>query len=145
MWAWRDDDADNKLKLDLKHTYKRVSSRKYNLIKLAGSTASQAGSRDALVYAFLALVICTLYMWQDFVLSKIGWVKKANPPVPMIIIWFSATVILVCCFHEPCVAYLRDGPLEKLWGGGEFSSLRNFFSLSNSLYEDFLGHSMNIF
>ena len=22
---------------------------------------------------------------------------------------------------------LRDGPLEKLWGGGEFSSRRNFF------------------
>ena len=33
---------------------------------------------------------------------------------------------------------LRDGPLEKLWGGGgEFSSRRNFFSLSNSLYEFF--------
>ena len=33
----------------------------------------------------------------------------------------------------------RDGPLEKLWGGGggEFSSRRNFFSLSNSLYEFF--------
>ena len=29
--------------------------------------------------------------------------------------------------------------------GGEFSSRRNFFSLSNSLYEFFLGHSMNIF
>ena len=23
---------------------------------------------------------------------------------------------------------IRDGPLEKLWGGGEFSSRRNFFS-----------------
>ena len=34
---------------------------------------------------------------------------------------------------------LRDRPLEKLWGGGggEFSSRRNFFSLSNSLYEFF--------
>ena len=32
----------------------------------------------------------------------------------------------------------RDGPLEKLWGrAGEFSSRRNFFSLSNSLYEFF--------
>ena len=40
---------------------------------------------------------------------------------------------------------IRDGPLEKLWGGGEFSSRRNFFSLSNSLHEFFLGHSMNIF
>ena len=41
---------------------------------------------------------------------------------------------------------LRDGPLEKLWGGGgEFSTRRNFFSLSNSLYEFILGHSMNIF
>ena len=34
---------------------------------------------------------------------------------------------------------LRDGPLEKLWGGGGggFSSRRNLFSLSNSLYELF--------
>ena len=41
---------------------------------------------------------------------------------------------------------LRDGPLEKLWrGGGEFSNRRNFFSLSNSLDEFFLGHGMNIF
>jgi len=41
---------------------------------------------------------------------------------------------------------LRDGLLEKLWGGGEeFSRHRNFFSLSNSLYEFFLGHSMNNF
>ena len=46
----------------------------------------------------------------------------------------------------------RDGPLEKLLeggggggGGGEFSSRRNFFSLLNSLYEFFSGHSMNIF
>ena len=30
-------------------------------------------------------------------------------------------------------------------GGGEFSSQRNFFSLSNSLYEFILGHGMNIF
>ena len=30
-------------------------------------------------------------------------------------------------------------------GGGEFSSSRNFFLLSNSLYEFILGHSMNIF
>ena len=40
---------------------------------------------------------------------------------------------------------LRDGPLEKLWEGGEFSSRKNIFSLSNSLYEFFLGQSMNIF
>ena len=40
---------------------------------------------------------------------------------------------------------LMDGPLEKLWGGGGFSSRRNLFSLSNSLYEFFLGHSRNIF
>ena len=41
---------------------------------------------------------------------------------------------------------IRDGPLENLLGGGgEFSSRRNFFSLSNSLYEFFLGHSKNIF
>ena len=29
-------------------------------------------------------------------------------------------------------------------GGGEFSSRRNVFSLSNSLYEFFLGRGMNI-
>ena len=29
--------------------------------------------------------------------------------------------------------------------GGAFSSGGNFFSLSNSLYEFFLGHGMNIF
>ena len=40
---------------------------------------------------------------------------------------------------------LRDGPLEKLWGGGGISRGRNFFSLSNSLYEFFLGLSMIIF
>ena len=51
-----------------------------------------------------------------------------------------------CMKSYQCCA-LRDGPLEKLWGGGggEFSSRRNFFSLSNSLYEFILGHSMNIF
>ena len=47
------------------------------------------------------------------------------------------------------VADVRDGPLEKLLGGGggfgEFSSRRDYFSLSNSLYEFFLGHSINIF
>ena len=30
-------------------------------------------------------------------------------------------------------------------GGGKFSGRRNFFSLSNSCYEFFLGHGMNIF
>ena len=48
------------------------------------------------------------------------------------------------------VADVRDGPLEKLWGGGgggvgEFSGRRDYFSLSNSLYGFFLGHSINIF
>ena len=42
--------------------------------------------------------------------------------------------------------HVRDGPLEKLSeGGGEFSSCKNFFSLSNSLHEFYLGHYMNIF
>ena len=36
------------------------------------------------------------------------------------------------------ISSFRDRPLEKLWGGGEFSSCRNFFLLSNSLYEFFL-------
>ena len=43
------------------------------------------------------------------------------------------------------VADVRDGPLETLWGEGrKFSSHRNYLSFSNSLYELFLGHSMNI-
>ena len=46
------------------------------------------------------------------------------------------------CSLIPGLSYFpyvpRDGPLEKLWGrGGEFSSCRNIFSLSNSLYEFF--------
>ena len=42
---------------------------------------------------------------------------------------------------------LHKGPTIRkvMGGGGEFSSRRNFFSLSNSLYEFFSGHSMNIF
>ena len=39
---------------------------------------------------------------------------------------------------------IRDGPLEKLWEWGIFDP-QEFFSLSNSSYEFFLGHSMNIF
>ena len=37
------------------------------------------------------------------------------------------------------IAYIiRDGPLEKLWGGeGNFRAAGIFFSLSNSLYEFF--------
>ena len=39
----------------------------------------------------------------------------------------------------------RDGPLEKLWGEeGNFQGA-GIFLLSNSLYDFFLGHSMNIF
>ena len=34
---------------------------------------------------------------------------------------------------------------KVMGGGGEFSSRRNFFSLSNSLHEFLLDHSMNIF
>ena len=42
---------------------------------------------------------------------------------------------------------LRDGPLEKLRGGGKghFLSRRNFFSLSSSLYEFFLCRNMDNF
>ena len=48
-------------------------------------------------------------------------------------------------FKGECINLeVRDGPLEKLWGGGKFLRRRNLFSLSNSLYF-FLGRSMNIF
>ena len=41
---------------------------------------------------------------------------------------------------------LTDRPLEKLWGrgGGEIFDPQEFFSLSNSLYEFFLGRSINM-
>ena len=34
---------------------------------------------------------------------------------------------------------------KVMGGGGEFSSCKNFFSLSDSLHEFYLGHCMNIF
>ena len=39
---------------------------------------------------------------------------------------------------------VRDGPLEKLWGGRGIFELQEFFSLSNSLHKFYLGHCMNI-
>ena len=39
---------------------------------------------------------------------------------------------------------IRDGPLEKLWGGRGIFEPQEFFSLSNSLYEFFSGPCMNI-
>ena len=47
-------------------------------------------------------------------------------------------MILTCLSEEKEERTVRDGPLEKLGGGGEFSSRRNFFSSSNCLYEFFL-------
>ena len=49
---------------------------------------------------------------------------------------------------QPSDIPIRDGPLENLLGGGgkgNFRAAEIFFSLSNSLCEFFLGHSMNIF
>ena len=48
---------------------------------------------------------------------------------------------------HPTTVFCKGRTIRKVMGGGgeEFSSRRNFFSLSNSLYEFFLGHSMNIF
>ena len=39
----------------------------------------------------------------------------------------------------------RNGPLEKLLGGGEFSSRRNFFFVIRFLVWIVLGHGMNSF
>ena len=41
--------------------------------------------------------------------------------------------------------HVRDGPLEKLWGGRGIFEPQEIFSLSNSLYEFILGQGMNIF
>ena len=64
---------------------------------------------------------------------------------------FSPSSMQDICHMNLQFSGLRDGPLEKLWGrgrgrgGGNFRAAENFFSLSKSLYESFLGHSMNIF
>ena len=52
--------------------------------------------------------------------------------------WFIQLIINYNNWPPYTRNFIRDGPLEKLWGEG------NFFPLSNSLYEFFLGHSMNI-
>ena len=62
------------------------------------------------------------------------------------LIEFSFKGLPSCMKSYQCCA-LRDGLLEKLLGGGggELSSRMNFFFVINSLYEFFIGHSMNIF
>ena len=52
--------------------------------------------------------------------------------------WFIQLIINYNNWPPYTRNFIREGPLEKLWGEG------NFFSLLNSLYEFFLGHSMNI-
>ena len=59
-------------------------------------------------------------------------------------------IIRVICtipvFAQTVTYHVKGRTIRKVMGGGgEFSSRRNFFSLSDSLYEFFLGHSMNIF
>ena len=56
--------------------------------------------------------------------------------------WFQYLITLL--LKKSCVD-LRDGPLEKLWGGGEFSCGRNFFHYQIPCMNFLLGHSMNIF
>ena len=77
--------------------------------------------------------ICNLGARLHFPLRR----TQCNQPAINIILVSYLVINNVTCF--------RDGPLEKLWGAGEFSSRRNCFWLSNPLYEFFLGHSMNIF
>ena len=52
--------------------------------------------------------------------------------------WFIQLIINYNNWPPYTRNFIRDGPLEKLWGEGKF------FSLSNSFVEFFLGHSMNI-
>ena len=50
------------------------------------------------------------------------------------------------CVKATTIKDIKGRTIRKVMaGGGEFSSRRNFFSLSKSLYEFFLGHSMDIF
>ena len=66
---------------------------------------------------------------------------------------FNFDVYALPSIHCLCFIYARKmyvrrhAKIRKVMGGGggEFLSRRNFFSLSNSLFEFFLGHSMNIF
>ena len=41
---------------------------------------------------------------------------------------------LILPLDSESIRMFRDGPLEKLWGGGGFSSRMNLFSLLFSLY-----------
>ena len=43
---------------------------------------------------------------------------------------------------EDKLYHFRDGPLEKLWGGGGFSSSMNFFSLMFPLNEYFFSEDV---
>ena len=60
----------------------------------------------------------------------------------------SAVIISMCvgnyavCFVDVLV---RDGPLEKLWGGGNFRAAGIFFRHQIPCMNIFLGYSMNIF
>ena len=52
----------------------------------------------------------------------------------------------LCFIYARKMCVRRHAKIRNVMGvGGEFLSRRNFFSLSNSLFEFFLGHSMNIF
>ena len=46
-------------------------------------------------------------------------------------------VMLLLDMIEIAMVDFRDGPLQNLWGGGEFSSRRDFFYYQISLYEFF--------
>ena len=52
----------------------------------------------------------------------------------------------ICCILPMFsnLHFSQGWTIRKVMGGGQFSSYRNLFSLSNSFYEFFLGHSMNI-
>ena len=91
----------------------------------------QLGDRTCLVF-YKRLVICIVRPFQ-----LLPSVCPSNIPLTLSWKFFPPPPRSPTGCHR--LHLLKDGPLETLWGGGgrEFSSRRNLFSLSNSLYEFF--------
>ena len=94
-------------------------------------------------------IVCPIYLQRKYmVMQQIILIYPVFSQFNLFVfLWknHSVTTGLKPFSYKSKFSSIRDGPLEKLWGGGEFSGRRNFFSLSNSLYEFFLGRCMNIF
>ena len=128
----------NEQKQTNKQTNKQAKNRrildKFVMFSLSKPSRLSTRYHKPLVYTYKVVLIELLYYYSISALMPGGLLQKIDKEQ------LDAHLL-----NE--ITCIRDWPLEKLWrrGGGEFSSRRNFFSLSNSLYGFFLDRSMNIF